>query len=714
MRRMLFALALASTPVLLAGPTFARVPDASFGEASQAPAQAPASARDASFGAAGPAPTDRLTLDLYWELETVSDPQLSPDGSQIIYTRGWVDKVNDRRESAVWVMNADGSKNRFLVKGSNARWSPTGDRIVYTTQGEPRGSQIFVRYMDAEGAVTQITHMEKAAQGVTWSPDGNSVAFTMPVEQKNSWPIKMPRAPEGAKWTETPRIVERLDYRQDGQGFDDDSYRHIFIVPATGGTPRQLTTGDWNHNGVEFTPDGKQILFTSLRIPEAEYAWRESEIYSVSIDTGAIKQLTTRKGQDTGPQVSPDGKLVAYTGNDWSKDTWKDSKVYVMSIDGTNPRLVSGDWDRSPQNLQWKPDGTGLYFTAQDAGSQNLYTLPLAGTRADAVQPVTTGTHMLTVSSVTRTGKAAGTRTSFQKPADIVTFDIASPANVKQLTAVNDDILAGRKLGEVKEMWYTSVDGLKIQGWYILPPDYTPGKKYPMQLHIHGGPHSMYGVGFNFGWQEQAANGYVILYTNPRGSTGYGSSFGNQIMRAYPSKDYDDLMAGVDNLLKTGVVDDRNMFVTGCSGGGVLTAWVVGKTDRFAAASSNCPVIDWVSFVGTTDGAGWYYNFEKLPWEDPSEHIRRSPLTYVGNVKTPTMLMTGVLDLRTPMPQTEQFYSALKLRKVPTAMIRFNDEWHGTTSKPSNFVRTQLYLRYWFDRHKRPASGVTTTSQPQQ
>jgi dipeptidyl aminopeptidase/acylaminoacyl peptidase len=687
MRRLLSAFALASIPVLLAA---------------QAPAQAP------------PPPTDRLTLDLYWELETVSDPQLSPDGSQIIYTRGWIDRVNDRRESAVWVMNADGSKNRFLVKGSNARWSPAGDRIVYTTQGEPRGSQIFVRYMDAEGAVTQITRMEKSAQNVTWSPDGNSIAFTMPVEQKNTWNIRMPRRPEGARWTEEPRIVERLDYRQDGQGFDDDSYRHLFIVPATGGTPRQLTSGDWNHNGVEFTPDGKEILFTSLRIPEAEYAWRESDIYAVNVATSAIRQLTTRKGQDTGPQVSPDGKLVAYTGNDWSKDTWRDSKIYVMNIDGTNPRLVSGEWDRSPQNIQWKADGTGLYFTAQDAGSQNLYTLPMAGTRADAVQPVTSGAQMLTVTSVTKAGKAAGTLTSPQKPADIVSFDIAKPQNIRQLTAVNDDILAGRKLGEVKEMWYTSVDGLKIQGWYILPPDYTPGKKYPMQLHIHGGPHSMYGVGFNFGWQEQAANGYVILYTNPRGSTGYGSSFGNQIMRAYPSKDYDDLMAGVDSLLKTGIVDDRNMFVTGCSGGGVLTAWVVGKTDRFAAASSNCPVIDWVSFVGTTDGASWYYNFEKLPWEDPSEHIRRSPLTYVGNVKTPTMLMTGVLDLRTPMPQTEQFYSALKLRKVPTAMIRFNDEWHGTTSKPSNFVRTQLYLRYWFDKYKRPAAGTTTTSQQQQ
>jgi dipeptidyl aminopeptidase/acylaminoacyl peptidase len=222
--------------------------------------------------------SDRLTLDLYLEYETVSDPQISPDGSQIIYTRQWVDKQADRRESSLWVMNADGSKNRFLVRGSNARWSPTGDRILYTAQGEPRGSQIFVRYMDAEGATTQVTRVEKAPTSVTWSPDGTRLAFTMNVDAKVTWPIAMPRAPEGAKWVETPRIVERLDYRQDGTGFDDDVYRHLFVVPATGGTPRQLTDGDWHHNGVEWTPDGRQILFVSLRIENADYEWRESEI----------------------------------------------------------------------------------------------------------------------------------------------------------------------------------------------------------------------------------------------------------------------------------------------------------------------------------------------------------------------------------------------------------------------------------------------------
>jgi dipeptidyl aminopeptidase/acylaminoacyl peptidase len=685
-------------PVLVCLLVLGGVP-AALGARQEAAPQAPSSEASRS---------DRITLDLYLELETASDPQISPDGTQVIYTRGWVDKMNDRRESALWIMNADGSRNRFLTKGSGARWSPNGDRIAYTAPGEPRGSQIHIRWMDAEGATSQITRVDQSPSTVEWSPDGSQISFTMLVEERNAWPIKMPKAPSGAKWTEAPRIVERLNYRRDRTGFTDVGYRHIFVVPASGGTPRQLTSGNFDHNGAEWTPDGRSILFSGLRAED--YQWRESEIYAVDVSGGTIRQLTKRKGPDGNPSVSPDGTRVAYTGYDWTTDTWVDSRIYLMNVDGSNPRLISGDWDRAPSELHWSADGNTLYFTAQDRGSQNLYQLTVPSSGAGRVQPVTTGTHMLAVSDMSAKGLAVGTLTSFHKPADVVAFEIRSPGTMRQLTNVNGDILAGRKLGDVHEMWYASPDGLKVQGWYITPPDFNPARKYPMQLHIHGGPHSMYSVGFNFGWQEHAANDYVILYTNPRGSTGYGSAFGNAIKNAYPGQDFDDLMAGVDALLAKGFVDEQNMFVTGCSGGGVLTAWVVGHTDRFAAASANCPVTDWLSFVGTTDGASWYYNFAKLPWEDPTEHLKRSPLTYVGNVKTPTMLMTGVNDLRTPMPQTEQYYSALKLRKVHTAMIRFNDEWHGTTTNPSNFMRTQLYLRYWFDKWKRPGSKTTTTS----
>ena len=650
---------------------------------------------------------NRLTLDLYLDWETVRDPQVSPDGKQIVYTRRQVDKVNDRWRSSLWTMNADGSRNRYLTEGSSPRWSPGGTRILFIRPGEQRRTQMFVRWMDAEGAETQITTLDTSTSNVTWAPNGELIAFVMAVSGDPQWRVSLPGRPQGAKWTEEPKVVTRLNYRRDRLGFIDDGYRHIFVVPSHGGTARQLTEGNWNHNGVAWTPDSRAILFSSNRVDDAEHIWRESEIYSVSLETHDIRQLTTRRGPDGSPVVSPNGRLVAYTGYDWTDDTFIAGDVYVMNIDGSNPRAISGDHDRRVRGLTWAPDDSGVYFGSSDQGTSNVYFASVNG----GVQQVTDGNHRLQVSSMTDDLFAVGTLSSYHEPGDLVSLDLRT-GTPQQLTHVNDDLLEGRTLGEVEEFWYKSVDDYDIQGWIIKPPDFDPAKRYPLILSIHGGPHGMYGVGFNFGWQNHAANGYVVLYTNPRGSAGYGSPFGNAIKRAYPGKDFDDLMAGVDTVINRGYIDTRNLFVYGCSGGGVLTSWVVGHTDRFAAASANCPVTNWLSFVGTTDGASWYRNFDNLPWEDPSEHLRRSPLMYVGNVTTPTMLMTGVNDLRTPMPQTEEYYMALRYLKVPTAMIRFNNEWHGTTRRPSNFLRTQLYLRGWFERYMtKDETTVTTTSE---
>jgi dipeptidyl aminopeptidase/acylaminoacyl peptidase len=637
-----------------------------------------------------------LSLDLYLEMESVSDPQISPDGRHVIYTRGWADKVNDRRQSALWMMNADGTKNRFLADGSGARWSPDGTRIAYLAAGEPTGRQIFVRWMDAEGATTQITRVAETPGSIVWSPDGKSIAFTMLVPSRDTWNIKLPSRPEGAKWTAGPRIIDRLNYRRDRVGFLEDGYRHVFIVPADGGTPRQLTSGDYNHGGgLEWGPDGRALVFSGLRDEDAEYIWRESEIYTVNVTDGTITRLTERRGPDNSPSVSPDGRYIAYTGYDFTDDTYIESGLYVMERDGSNSRLLTPDLDRSPRELIWSRDSRTIYFSVDNEGTRNLYAATLDG----RVRKVTDGVHLLGTSDISADGLAVGVLSSFHQPGDIVSFTTRRPQQVRQLTFVNDDVLHGIILGDVEEIWYSSVDDFRIQGWIVKPPHFDPTRKYPLILQIHGGPHAMYNVAFNFSRQEHAANDYVVLYTNPRGSSGYGSAFGNAIKRAYPDKDFDDLMNGVDEVISRGYIDERNMFVYGGSGGGVLTAWTVGHTDRFAAASSNYPVIDWLSFVGTTDGASWYRNFDNFPWEDPSEHLRRSPLMYAGNVKTPTMLMTGVNDLRTPISQTEEFYMALKVQKVPTVMLRFNDEWHGTSSRPSNFMRSQLYLRSWFGKY---------------
>ena len=655
-----------------------------------------AAAAAPSFAAAQDEPDGTLKLETYLDWEWVGNPQLSPDGSEVLYTRTLVDKVNDRRASSVWIMNADGSKKRFLVDGSSPQWSPDGTRIAFTAEGEPGGSQVFVRWMDDEGLVTQVTRVQKSPSNVEWSPDGTRIAFTMTVPSDDPWPVSLPGRPEGAKWTDAPKVVDRLWYRRDRRGYVDEGYTHLFVVPAEGGTARQLTDGDWNHQGVAWAPDGEEILFTSLRVEDAEHEWRQSDIYSVQVATGAVTRLTDRSGPDGSPLPSPDGRLVAYTGNDLTTDTYITRKLYVMNRDGSGSRMISQGFDRQPSGLVWAADGSGLYMNARSEGTSNLYFASVDG----GVTPVTEGTHMLSVTSI-EDDQAVGTLTDFHNPGDIVTFALDAPNDMTRLTRVNDDVLGGVALGEVEEIWYQSVDDFDIQGWIIKPPDFDPSRKHPLILVIHGGPHGMYNVGFNFAWQNHAANGYVVLYTNPRGSSGYGSAFGNSIKNAYPGKDFDDLMAGVDLVIEQGYVDEDNMFVYGCSGGGVLTSWVVGHTNRFAAASANCPVTNWLSFVGTTDGAGWYRNFEKFPWDDPSEHLRRSPLMYVGNVSTPTMLMTGEGDLRTPMPQTEEYYQALRVLKVPTVMVRFKNEWHGTSSMPSNFLRTQIYLREWFAKHRR-------------
>jgi dipeptidyl aminopeptidase/acylaminoacyl peptidase len=649
----------------------------------------------------------RLTLDRYLSWEDVSSPQLSPDGTRIVYQRSFIDPTTDSQHSALWIMNADGSRNRFLVEGSSPGWSPDGTRLAYTAPGEPRGTQIFVRWMDAEGAASQVTRLaEGSPSSIEWAPDGESIAFQtlVPEELGPEWEIDMPDRPDGADWTESPRIIERLNYRRDGSGWSPLGYRQLFVVPATGGAPRQITSGDWDHGSFRWMPDGRSMVFQSLRVEDAEHVWRESEIYSVEIETGAVKRLTDRRGPDGNPVPSPNGNLIAYTGNDWSTDTYVEAGLYVMNADGSNPRLLASEMGRSPGGLTWAYDGSGVYFTASMRGTSHLWFAPLD----DEPRPVTEGNHLFSVGDIGRNGTVVATMTSTQVPRNLVSFNVRTPSTIQTLHVTNQTHLDEVELGEVEEIWYPSVDGLQIHGWIVKPPDFDPTQKYPLILRIHGGPHSAYNFGFDFKNQNHAANGYVVLYTNPRGSSGYGSEFGNAIKNAYPDKDYDDLMAGVDEVLSRGYIDERNLFVYGGSGGGVLTAWIVGHTDRFTAAVSKAPVINWISFVGTTDGSSWYYNFEKMPWEDPSEHLRRSPLMYVGNVTTPTMLMTGERDLRTPMEQTEQFYRALKIRKVPTAMVRLTDGWHSRSRPPTNFIRVQLYLRNWFERFM---VGNTTTQQ---
>jgi dipeptidyl aminopeptidase/acylaminoacyl peptidase len=603
--------------------------------------------------------TTLLTTEHYLDWERVRDAQIAPDGSRIVYTREHVNTVDDKWDAETWIVNGNGSQHRFLVKGSNARWSPDGKRLLYLADGEPKGSQIFVRWVDVDGPATQITRVAETPRNLQWSPDGKSIAFSMFEADQEKWAISMPGEPKGAKWTPAPRVVSTLHYRQDRVGFLEDGYTRLFVVPAEGGTARPLTTGKWSVGAgelraaatIDWTPDARSIVFDGIREGDADLKYQASALYVVDVSTASIRDLVTKPGSWANPEVSPDGKLVAFTGYEPSGRTHTVSDLFVVPIGGGAIRKISGDYDRDPANLKWAPDGSGVYFDADDRGSRNVQFASLTG----GVKSITTGRHVLTFDSTSNDLVGAGTWADFDHPQDVVRYSLKGAEGIAKLTDVNGDVLAGKQLAKIEEVWYTSSGNTKVQGWIVKPPSFDASKKYPLILEIHGGPFANYNVAFNWMFENFAANNYVVLYTNPRGSTGYGSAFSNGIDHNYPGPDYDDLMAGVDTVIGKGYIDTSRMYVSGCSGGGVLSSWVIGHTDRFAAAAVRCPVIDWISMAGHTDIPLFTYSFFQKPfWEDPSDWLAHSSIMSVGKVTTPTLLMTGVLDRRTPMPQTEE------------------------------------------------------------
>ena len=648
-----------------------------------------------------------LAVADYLEMEQVAGAQVSPDGRRIVYTRRFIDQLNDKFSSSLWIMNADGSKQRYLADGSNPRWSPDGTRILFLHTDANDKPQIFVRWMDDEGATSQVTRVSVTPSSPVWSPDGKQIAFVAIVPAADAWKIDMPKPPEGAEWTKGPRILDRLHYRQDRVGFRDPGFSHLFVVPAESGTARQLTDGEWHvgasRNGLfsgadlSWTPDSKRIVFDGEDDPENDLTYAVSSIYSVDVASGERTRLTDEPGYWYGPAVSPSGDRIAYLGHGESDVTYEMQHVHVMDIDGSDARIVTESFDRPAFDLFWDDGDRGLFFTAQDQGYINVFRTDLNG----RVTPVTTGKHSVSLQSLTdskRTG--VGVLASFYEPGDVYAFNLNGRGEPRRLTSVNDDVLSQKTLGTHEEIWFEAEDGNRAHGWIVKPPNFDPGKQYPLLFEIHGGPFAMYQGRFDFRWQAFAAQGFVVLYTNPRGSTGYGEAFSQGIDRAYPSVDYLDLMGGVDATIAQGYIDEKRMYVGGCSGGGVLSSWVIGHTTRFAAAAVRCPVTNWMSMAGTSDIPLFVHSFFDKPfWEDPDAWLETSSLMYVGNVTTPTLVMTGEEDLRTPMAQSEEYYAALKMLGVPTKLMRFDSEYHGTGSKPSNYMRTILYMASWYNRY---------------
>ncbi|HEV8145233.1 MAG TPA: S9 family peptidase [Bryobacteraceae bacterium] len=658
-----------------------------------------------------------LNSETIWDIRQVTDPQITKDAKSVIYVMGWSDKMVDQRYSNLWIVSGDGKDNRPLTSGAfrdtSPRLSPDGTRVAYLSNRSGK-NQIHVRWLDS-AQDAQITDLQQAPSSIEWSPDGKWIGYIARVPAKADWSIRMPDKPNGARWADPPIVVTKLRWRQDGQGLVQPGYSHVFAVPSTGGAPKQITSGDFNHGGqggfgggFAWSADGKSIYVSTNRATDWEYDLKGGDIYAYGLDDGSVKQLTKREGPDTNPEPSPGGKKIAYIGHDWKFQSYTVNHLYVMDADGSNQKNLTPALDRDVRNPQWSWDGTKIFFLVDERGSTQLYSCTLD---SGEVKPITSGIQQLGAGGAAGGGftiannlMVATVRSTPENPGDVVVLPAyrQSPAPVR-LTSANDSLMSQFQLGAVEELTYDSFDGKSMQGWIIKPPNFDSSKKYPFILEIHGGPHAMYGVGFQHEMQIQAARGFVVLYTNPRGSTGYGEEFGNIIHTKYPGDDFTDLMKGVDKMIEKGYIDPKKLCVTGGSGGGLLTAWTIGHTDRFAAAVSQYPVTNWITQAGTADG-GYTHSalwLKAFPWENPKQFLDRSPIFFAKNFKTPTMVITGEADLRTPIAESEELYFALKAMKVPAVMIRVPEESHGIRQRNSHYIAKVEHILAWMEKYTR-------------
>jgi len=649
-----------------------------------------------------------LGLKDLFNLEYASNPVVTPDKKSVIYVRNSMDIMTDSVRRNLWTVDIDGTDHMPLLSDTKNHFSPVfspdGKKLAYLSSKEGK-VQIYLRDI-ATGNTTRVTDVAMSPSSLSFSPDGSQLAFSMFTPTKAKPLFSLNFKPKDAKWADNAQYIDQTLFQRDGAGMRRPGNMQVYVVPTIGGTPRQITSGPFDYAGsIAWTNNGEQLIVAANTRDDADFDIFNADILAIDVTTSKVTKLTDASGPEGSPNISPNGKKIAFTGFEDNGKSNQLNQLYIMNLDGSNIKSLTPTLDRSVESIDWADNSKGLYFSYDDMGKKHVAYVSLSGkitSKTDNLggmslgRPYTSGQY-----DVASNGSIVYTSNTGNRPADLAIVD--KKGKVKQLTDLNSDVFGHKTLNKPELLSLkSSLDGRDLQAWIVTPPDFDPNKKYPLLLEIHGGPHTAYGPGFSSEVQLFAAAGYVVVYGNPRGSTSQGAEFANLIDKNYPSEDYNDLMDMVDGVIAKGYVDESNLFVTGGSGGGVLTAWIIGNTDRFKAAVVAKPVINWTSMIGTSDIYSFMtrYWFNDLPWNDYEQYWNRSPLSLVGNVKTPTMVLTGELDVRTPMAESEQYYGALRLQGVESALVRIQGAYHGIAAKPSNLARKVGYILAWFDKYK--------------
>ena len=652
--------------------------------------------------------TEKDIFDFVW----IGDAQVSPDGSRVAFVRVTVNEKKDRYETELWLMPATpGATARRLTNGpsdSSPRWSRDGKMLAFLRAPSEGKTQIYLMRSDG-GEPQALTSFARPISSIAWSPAGNTIAFTASTK-----PEDLEKKKDGDdEHVSDVRVINQAVYRFNGRGYNDATrHSHVWTIAASeDAKPKQLTNGEFDEQDVEWAPDGSRIYFTATRVREPYYDERANALYSVPAAGGETVKVVDAEINVNSYAPSPDGKWIAFSGTP-SKPVLSHSQsdLYVVSATpGAAPKNLTSAFDndvmsgvggdqrapRAGRGARPTWSGNAVIVTVAEEGRVNLKRVDAATGR---VEPWTNGKQDIQSFDMAG-GKTVALLSTPTMIGDL--FLVGADGAFTRLTNVNEKLFDEVKLTEPDELWLTSFDGKKIETWVQKPPDFDPAKKYPLILNIHGGPHSAYGYTFDHEFQWMAAKGYVVVYPNPRGSTSYGEDFANVIQYHYPGDDFKDLMASVDAVIAKGFIDPKKLCVTGGSGGGLLTNWVITQTDRFAAAAAQRDIADWATFWYTADFTLFQPTwFHKAPFEDAEDFRARSPITYIDRVKTPLMLIEGEADYRTPPAAGgEMMFRALKYRHVPTVMVRFPDESHelSRSGKPWHRVERLQHIVGWFD-----------------